>query len=138
LVGEVVVQHAVGELGVLRDVAQAGVRVPLLGQGQQRGVGELVAPLGELVYLTAGDPLASQLSYLSHFGSSGGQRTRGDFIRQSSSKLLTTVKQRATVLARRWPGASTRQATAASPTRISGGRAGGRQGGEYRAQRGAR
>ena len=55
-------QHAVGELGVLRDVAQAGVRVPLLGQGQQRGRGELVAPLGELVYLAAGDPLASRSS----------------------------------------------------------------------------
>ena len=36
LVAEVVVQDAVGEVGVLRDVAQAGAGVAQLGQGLQR------------------------------------------------------------------------------------------------------
>jgi NAD(P)-dependent dehydrogenase (short-subunit alcohol dehydrogenase family) len=43
------VQHAVRELGVLRDLAQAGPGVAELGQRLQRGVGQLRAPFGELV-----------------------------------------------------------------------------------------
>jgi hypothetical protein len=63
LVGEVVVQHAVREVGVLRDVAQARARVPLFGQGLQRRRGELRPPLGELVHLAARDPVPVPLRY---------------------------------------------------------------------------
>ena len=41
----------------LRDVAQAGVRVPLLGEGGERGGGELLAPLVELARLAPCDPV---------------------------------------------------------------------------------
>ena len=66
LVAEVVVQNPVGELGVLRDVAQAGARVALLGQRLQGRRGELRPPLGELVDLPARDPVRVPLRYLGH------------------------------------------------------------------------
>jgi hypothetical protein len=50
-VAEVVVQHAVRELGVLRDLAQAGAGVAEFGERLQRGVGQLGAPFGEFVDL---------------------------------------------------------------------------------------
>ncbi len=46
------------------------LRVPLLGQGLQRRGGKLVAPLGELVHLAAGDPLAFPLFYFSQCSTS--------------------------------------------------------------------
>jgi hypothetical protein len=55
---------------VLRDVAQAGVHEPELGQGLQRRGGELVAPLGELVNLAARDPLAFPLFHFSQCSTS--------------------------------------------------------------------
>jgi hypothetical protein len=51
LVAEVVVQHAVRERGVLRDLTQAGTGVAELGQRLERGVGQQGPPLGELVDL---------------------------------------------------------------------------------------
>jgi tRNA (cmo5U34)-methyltransferase len=58
LVGEVVVQDPVREVGVLGDLPQAGPGVAELGQCLQRGVGQLRPPLGELVHLPPGDPVA--------------------------------------------------------------------------------
>ena len=55
---------------MLRDVAQAGVHVPELGQGLQRRRGELIAPLGELVNPAARDPLAFALFYFSQCSTS--------------------------------------------------------------------
>ncbi|MCY1365209.1 hypothetical protein D9M69_520470 [compost metagenome] len=49
LVAEVVVQHAVRELGVLRNLAQAGARVAERGQRGEGGFAELGAALLELV-----------------------------------------------------------------------------------------
>ncbi|GAB1509098.1 hypothetical protein JCM33774_11390 [Actinophytocola sp. KF-1] len=53
LVAEVVVQDAVGELGVLRDVAEAGARVAEFRERVECRVGELSPPDGELVDMTA-------------------------------------------------------------------------------------
>ena len=55
---------------MLRDVAQAGVHEPELGQGLQRRGGELVAPFGEFVDLAARDPLAFALFYFSQCATS--------------------------------------------------------------------
>jgi hypothetical protein len=58
LVAEVVVQHAVRELGVLRDLAQAGARVAERGQRGERGLAELGAALRELVDACLGHPFS--------------------------------------------------------------------------------
>jgi hypothetical protein len=81
------VQHAVRELRVLGDVAQAGVRVSPLGQRLQRGSGELVAALGELVHLPARDHLP-----VPNCHDSTVLDDRPNSARRSSSNLLTTVK----------------------------------------------
>nr|KOY49387.1 hypothetical protein ISGA_10255 [Gordonia sp. NB41Y] len=49
LVGEVVVQHAVGVLGVLGDLPQAGARISEFGEGVQGGQRQLGAFGRELV-----------------------------------------------------------------------------------------
>jgi hypothetical protein len=48
-VAEVIVQHAMGKLGLLRDFAQAGPRIAKLGQSFQRGLGKLDSSRTEFV-----------------------------------------------------------------------------------------
>jgi hypothetical protein len=65
LVAEVVVQHAVREGGLLRDLAQAGPGVAEFRERLESGVGQLGPPFGELVDLAARDPLPVRLSHTS-------------------------------------------------------------------------
>src|SRR6202022_4751806 len=57
LVAKVIVQHAVGELGFLRDLAQAGPRIAELGQGFQRSLGKFDPSSAELVDTCALDSI---------------------------------------------------------------------------------
>ena len=50
-------QHAMRELGVLRDLAQAGAGVAELGERLQSRLGELGPALGELVDPPAWNPV---------------------------------------------------------------------------------
>ena len=66
LVAEVVVQDAVAELRVLRDLAQTRTRVSEFGQGPQGRAGQLRPALGELVHRAARRAVPGSVRGLRH------------------------------------------------------------------------